>query len=75
MVGTGNDLGNNTMCNQAQMCCGVIADKGKLLRDQERVVAAFDELDRRQDEFTDDVNGLEKAFEELRQAVSFLRNS
>lgn len=64
------------MSSQAQMCCGQIADKGKLLRDQERVVAAFDELDRRQKMFnpeSPDVDGLEEAFEELKTAVKFLR--
>ena len=64
------------MCSEASMCCGQIADKGKLLRDQQRVVAAFDELDRRQkqlDIIRPDIDGLEKAFEELKQAVNYLR--
>lgn len=58
------------------MCCGQVADKGKLLRDQQRVVAAFDEVDRRQKEFAGegDVDGLEQAFEELKQAINYLRN-
>ena len=58
------------------MCCGTTCDKGKLLRDQQRVVAAFDELDRRQKELDfirPDIEGMEKAFEELKAAIAYLR--
>lgn len=68
--------GLTRMSSQAQMCCGQIADKGKLLRDQQRVVAAFDELDRRQKELDfirPDIEGMEKAFEELKAAIAYLR--
>ena len=61
---------------EAIMCCGTTCDKSKLRSEQQRVVNAFDEFDRRQGAFgpdSQDVDGLEKAFEELRAAVACLR--
>ena len=64
------------MPSEAAMCCGQVADKAKLVGDQRRVVAAFDELDERQKQFdymNPDIEGLEKAFNQLRDAVICLR--
>ena len=61
---------------EAALCCGTTCDKSKLQSDQSRVVNAFDELDRRQKQFnyaSPDIDGLEKAFEDLRAAVTCLR--
>lgn len=59
-------------------CCGTTCDKSKAVADQKRVVDAFDELDRcqsRLDYMSPDIDGLEKAFKELKVAISYLRET
>ena len=62
--------------NEASNCRGTTCDKAKLKADQSQAVDAFDAFDKRQAQFNymdPDIDGLEKAFEELKQAIACLR--